>query len=1555
MSNCKYKLWGRTFNSEFELDSFIQSRKHLLYMKSDVVFSKQADSLDALQKLQDESAKIKSKKITKTITYGSQGEEIIEYNRPYLGVNRFLSGLEVNGKLLFPEFREDLYWQNRFDEWKKGNFSKQELKQLPVTQGVPVTDIAEQFRLQTSMKQHWKNLAAAGKVTHTIMENFFNDPNAYLNMTEDQALKDLYLKVESMINLELKDYNATEITSLPIIKDNFLLAKQLYSKLIATHGPNAKFFTEQLITGKASKSVDGKGDTLLGYIDLLVIDDNGVAHIYDYKTSNKPYNEWSEAKKRAFKYQIATYDRLLKQAGLTQGYPRLGIIPIIFNDMDDKDPQGYTNNKIKIRKTDFDSSTIIQDFTQELNDPLQPYQDRLDEFLPDLKRTELSGIDVTANVVDNMKKMFPDYKEAKTPTRDEVIEELKEAKAFDKNSSGLYEYKFRNSEKPIIAKSETDLVDKVLKIKTGMIKSSHKYGEMIKHYLQEAQNGNPLPALPEASFNSTTENSATWLADILAKYASPNYRIVEHPVLDSYGMIAVENLHTHQLDIIKMSGRKLNHISKKVNGSVNLTRAFENDLEEQRKQDSLMLKAYQGNIELMEIMAVMNELSSITDSFTLGELRVINPKYANSVSASNEEILYSWNKLAKLAKIPSNNYKDGGIKMIDLTQKVQNQYIELFEDYGSNPHKDQKMDQIMSCKPEMDNLIDANIDQKKETLNKLRSILEQKYPELKKPISDRTLLLKPHVVLYQNILQTLTSYNNLTLSQQLEDSSKWVESMKIWKDGLHGTYIDNPGQLNNSILNNVTKLINQAYQNVRQDVEGAKADIRRLVNKLKEQKGYSLLSEGIIGYQAQLYKNFYTTTSDGDWVFKNINDPSLIQAERELLAYSLVLINNDRYPFMSEKELQDKIANNDISVYRVPLTYGDGSSRVAEKGFWNSFKHKLSGLMPQEAFERFQAKLKGVFSNPYEDSTGKESLFKMGNMFDGGEDIEKRKEILELKGIESFEHNLETLLFKHKVAYAMQRRVNEVFPLIKASYFHIALKGAEQGISVENDLAYMTDYIRTAVLNESIVPPKFQKAASVVGSLKNAASLMTLGFSAKAGIYQTVQGLWNDIALIVRNPDGKKTFTFSRFLKAFKLVYYDLIHFSKKATKTQLLNELMGMNDMDMNQYADKLSSDNSGLFNFQSEAMKWSSRPDYYNRMAILTTQMLADGTYDAYEVVDGKLVYDWTKDARFSKFAKNPTSNSKDPEYNKQKSLYIALAQEMIKEGVTDSDGKPFVLDMNNPKPLPKAYTTRQIEGYKSLSDNIYGYYSHEKKSLINQMGLGSMWLQFRTFWSGKKNQYLQKGGVKIQGHYTTVPGLFYKINADGSVSDETTTEDTGIPVTKWEGQWEEGVVISLAQLFDTTNNTTIRENWHNLWNDQTSKGVAFRSNLRKLIADMVTLFVIGGILGGVLLKPEVEKMDKHRDKKDIGDSIKQTAANLAVSSLMTSVADMNFMDSIGDPLINWEPFAFSWTQSMFKNVGIALGGDWQRALINLSGATKQMRPILQTILPEKEKKKN
>jgi len=70
---------------------------------------------------------------------------------------------------------------------------------------------------------------------------------------------------------------------------------------------------------------------------------------------------------------------------------------------------------------------------------------------------------------------------------------------------------------------------------------------------------------------------------------------------------------------------------------------------------------------------------------------------------------------------------------------------------------------------------------------------------------------------------------------------------------------------------------------------------------------------------------------------------------------------------------------------------------------------------------------------------------------------------------------------------------------------------------------------------------------------------------------------------------------------AYKTVNKDLFHYSDKPTKCQLINELYGINDMDMNQYADKLRTDKHGLFHINELAFKFTSRPDFYNRMTII------------------------------------------------------------------------------------------------------------------------------------------------------------------------------------------------------------------------------------------------------------------------------------------------------------------------------------------------------------------
>jgi len=100
--------------------------------------------------------------------------------------------------------------------------------------------------------------------------------------------------------------------------------------------------------------------------------------------------------------------------------------------------------------------------------------------------------------------------------------------------------------------------------------------------------------------------------------------------------------------------------------------------------------------------------------------------------------------------------------------------------------------------------------------------------------------------------------------------------------------------------------------------------------------------------------------------------------------------------------------------------------------------------------------------------------------------------------------------------------------------------------------------------------------------------------------YQPLQAIWQEISLAIRKPDGTKSFTFTNFLKANKIVYSDLFHYSDNPTLCSSLNELFGINDMDMNTYVERISSARKGIWNFDNMLFKFASRPDYYNRMAI-------------------------------------------------------------------------------------------------------------------------------------------------------------------------------------------------------------------------------------------------------------------------------------------------------------------------------------------------------------------
>lgn len=141
--------------------------------------------------------------------------------------------------------------------------------------------------------------------------------------------------------------------------------------------------------------------------------------------------------------------------------------------------------------------------------------------------------------------------------------------------------------------------------------------------------------------------------------------------------------------------------------------------------------------------------------------------------------------------------------------------------------------------------------------------------------------------------------------------------------------------------------------------------------------------------------------------------------------------------------------------------------------------------------------------------------------------------------------------------------------------------------------------------------------------------------------------------------------------------------------------------------------------------------------------------------------------------------------------------MAHQLVKEHTRNADGSLFRVG----DALPKAYTVQQSESHKALADSIYGYYSHEKKSMFQSTLIGGLFFQMCTYWSSKKNQYLAPEGIKLQGrlvHYEENGQKYYhKLDDKGQLTDEATTEDTGFPFYKWEGRFEEGILLTFTKV--------------------------------------------------------------------------------------------------------------------------------------------------------------
>ena len=117
-----------------------------------------------------------------------------------MGVTEFLSGLEINGKLLFPEFIDTNYFNTRKEEWKDGRFTVDEKELIfgdnPTRPPVSDKEIENWIDL---INDKWKNQGLIGTELHKIGQEYFSlssnirhsDMNNLMKIISPKINKDL--------------------------------------------------------------------------------------------------------------------------------------------------------------------------------------------------------------------------------------------------------------------------------------------------------------------------------------------------------------------------------------------------------------------------------------------------------------------------------------------------------------------------------------------------------------------------------------------------------------------------------------------------------------------------------------------------------------------------------------------------------------------------------------------------------------------------------------------------------------------------------------------------------------------------------------------------------------------------------------------------------------------------------------------------------------------------------------------------------------------------------------------------------------------------------------------------------------------------------------------------------------------------------------------------------------------------------------------------------------------------------------------------------------------
>ena len=1658
---CVYKYKSIVFNSELELDDFILSNsKDLVDQIGDLAYqalsSSQQARLKSIQAVQELNKTLKNDLKNKNrdpfnYMYG----DYVDVDKKYIAITKFLSGLKnIDGKLLFPEMIKENFFAERTKDWLIGRFTDRELENLK--------DILELSRdsngkllppqhidqntiqdIKDALESMWDAEAKIGSAIHKCCQTFFStfdkkDINHYV-ADDPYRTKGSILSPNDMVSefdrwgrfgdgLHISDF-LTHDQKLQIVEYCRKLQDSIESKWGSSskNGPSFLYFPELTVSAQARNPETNESSPLIGVIDLLVVDPNGGCHIVDYKISPADYynqttkdtkivdpDQYSSAKVLGFEYQLSTYARMLRTISGNFRRTSIAVAPIQLLNLNwDKDKKKWAFDSIELEKPTLET---LLDKIDEVNRK-NAVESNLDQIFEDADLKDVENSKIVSNVDAIMKKFLNGFSEEQGFSKTiklyseqdvaEIIGPQIQKTADDKS------YMVTVNENIFMNKSKAGLIKDIQKYFNQQVTTVETYVERFIQQLKGDKN------IFTSSIVENQGGSTEWYKDVVEKYAGTYERVEDVPEsFKALGIVVMRNLASGNYEILTFTPRRLKKVYKLGNNK-KLTGAFMDDIEDESREN-YVLESKWGNIEILKTLAAILQTPNIFHGGKINAIQVVNPFLNSGLTATNDQILYTYKKLAEFSPIPQFIGKDyissNDIKFTTLAERA----IDTIETGFLKPHSTELFSIINKCLPEKEERYAMTIDRQKEVMKLLLKTMESGegaqnvLRQINKYVDINALQVNadPGNVQnwYQAVLAGYTEAMGYHFTQQTEEYSNYVDSFNPEK-GHSGLLLDNPGTTANRNVNLVSEFAENMYNRVATRLKNPTAKLQNLIRNLKAERGRSWLGDKFSTNPLSIYEgmthrmlmiNNKTGVVWNDWVFEN--PKNLHGAQKELAEYALLMFNYNRFNRgESLEEFKDKMNKElnkkkvDIKWLRVPLGYIGSQGVLESNGLMQGLRDYIKSWKLSEVKERF----KDEFGHLY-DEEGRENvkeIFRMRLIFDKGEDSEGRQEMLrdEKTGKDRtsyYDHDIERLLLKHLYSYILKDEFDEASYLMKAAIIDQHISEATQNDKRENSIEYITKLVKR-MTGKRLMSEKESIVDMYVKKFMKGASVMALGFSPKQ-MYQALEGIYKTIGILIRKPDGTYGFTFSEMLAAFADVWKEIGHFGSRRSKLERINELFRLNDMDMNVYAEHLQDRHNIWHDTSTFLFRFASRPDFYNRLTIIEAYMRHDGVWDAYEVDEhNELQYYFDRDPRFNLLNTNSVNAS---EYNQQLGLYWSLAKQFEKEGAYNSDGTKFVGGQTNGKwnPLPQAYTNKEMNSFKSLTDQMYGYYSQEKKALIQSSLIGAMFFQMYTYFSGKKNQWLAPGSVKNQGRFlqyedyvikeeTSPTGeksmtrvkekFYYQTDENGNprfdlppVPESQVKNGIKIPYYQWRGTFTQGVLTTLSRMLGDVLREDISEKGllktiqgvkNDYWdNPDENLRTAYRQNIRQFEYEMFVFLVIGGIIGSQIHRFINNYTGDHKDDHSVIQGFKNTAMMLFDNIFKASTLDFNVFDSLGGRGISWTPFSIDMWKRTVQNWSKVITGDRTvtDATLRTFAATKHfVVPLMETIKEAESRQRN